>query len=170
MLRFIRVMDRFSTQFGTYISYLVIVIMGVTVYEVVSRYIFNAPTFWAHETATFVYAAFILLPGAYTLRHLAMPRHIKMDIIYSKFSDRKQFYVDTASFIVFSIFLGVLIWQTALMARTSTLLLEKEPSSWGPPVWPVKVCMPVGIGLMYLQGVAKYMRRAYTFVTGREVE
>ena len=43
--------DRVVERFGELTSYLFIVIVGISAYEVVMRYLFGAPTMWVHELA-----------------------------------------------------------------------------------------------------------------------
>jgi TRAP-type mannitol/chloroaromatic compound transport system permease small subunit len=41
---------------------------------------------------------------------------------------------------------------------------------WKPLLWPFKVWLPVGVGLILLAGIAKYIRDLYIAITGRPLE
>jgi TRAP-type mannitol/chloroaromatic compound transport system permease small subunit len=55
------------------------------------------------------------------------------------------------------------------MAWLSVSSGEYSQSTWGPPVWPVRLTIPLGALLILLQGVTKYIRVIITVVTGKEV-
>ena len=60
-------MDRLILQLGALVSLGFLAIVAMMVYEVVARYGFNAPTFWAHEIAGLLAAFAFLIGGAYCM-------------------------------------------------------------------------------------------------------
>ena len=60
-------MDRIILALGRLASWGFALIVLMMVYEVVARYGFNAPTFWAHEIAGLLGATAFLLAGAYCM-------------------------------------------------------------------------------------------------------
>ncbi len=54
---------------------------------------------------------------------------------------------------------GSLAWE-------SLSIWEHSNSAWGPPLYPVKLMIPVGAFLLLLQGVAKLIRDILTLVYG----
>jgi len=164
----LRNVDTVMERFGTRISYLVLVMMGVTVYEVVARYAFNRPTFWAHESAELVLCVYIMLGAGFTLCHRVSPKHIKMDVFYTRFSPRKKAVVELVTSITFFLFLGVVVWQGWGMAWRSLQMWEHSPSVWGPPLYPIKLALPVGAFFMVVMGVARLIRSLNTAITGKE--
>ena len=157
--------DRVNEWCGKFIGSWILLMMGITVYEVVLRYAFNRPTFWAHETVEMLYAAYIILAAGYTIRHGASPAHIKMDVFYSRYSPRKRVTVDLIGSLAFFIFVGMLLWMGFTMAWRSTLDWERSISTWAPLIWPVKWCLPIGAFLMLLQGVARFVRDLRTVIS-----
>ena len=43
------------------------------------------------------------------------------------------------------------------MARESISSWESSYSAWNPPIWPVKLAIPVGTALLVLQGLVKLL-------------
>ena len=164
----LRYIDAIMERFGTIISYLALAMMGITVYEVALRYVFNSPTSWAHETSEYMLAAYFMLGAGFTLCHRASPKHIKMDIFYTRFSPRKKAIVEMVGFIAFLLFIGVVLWQGWEMAWRSLQMSEHSMSTWGPPLYPIKLMVPVGAFLMMIMGVAKFIRDLTTAITGKE--
>jgi len=52
----------------------------------------------------------------------------------------------------------VLFWKGALMGWDSFKMMERSQSSWGPILFPIKFVIPVGTGLLILQGLVKLIR------------
>jgi len=151
---------------GKIISFLIYPIMLVLVYEVVMRYLFVRPTIWAHETSCMLYGVHFLLGGAYALRHNAF---VNVEAIYIRFSKRTRAIIDLITWTMFYIFAGVLLWKSVPWALASLSVFEYSDSTWGPPLWPVKFAIPIGVFFILLQGMTKTIKDAYMAVTGREI-
>ena len=83
--------DRINEGLGQAVSWLSLVMVVVTVVVVVLRYVFGMGWIWLQESVTFMHAALFLIGGAYTLKHEG---HVRVDIIYRKFSERGQAWID----------------------------------------------------------------------------
>jgi TRAP-type mannitol/chloroaromatic compound transport system permease small subunit len=148
--------DLVSEWTGKATSYLVLVLTGTVTYEVVCRYAFNAPTIWAQESSTYLYGAFFMLGGAYVLLH---DGHVRVDIFYSRLSQRGKAIVDLITFpVFFFLFVGILVWEGGKMAIWSWSIWEHTQSPWSPPIYPLKTVIPVASLLLFLQGLARYIR------------
>ncbi len=154
-----------NDRFGRIIAFLTVGMMGVVTVEVVLRYGFNSPTLWAHETAQFLYGAYCILGGAYVLLHKA---HVSMDIIYVRLSLRKRAILDLFTSPLVFLYLGMMLWHGTIFASKSVGLLEVSPTAWAPPVWPIKMVLPIAALLFLLQGIVRFVRDLTTAVTGRE--
>jgi hypothetical protein len=67
------------------------------VYEVVARYVFDAPTLWAYDMTFMLYGSFFMLGSAYTLQ---CQGHIRTDSLYAGWSPRTQGIVDAICYVV----------------------------------------------------------------------
>ena len=168
IIRAARFVDKVNQKWGEWWSQLIVLTMVITVYEVFMRYVFRSPTMWAHETATMIYATFIIIACGYTLRHGANPAHIRMDVFYNRFSPRKKAIVDLIAFTFFLLFVGVILWYGIGFAMRSVKLMENSSSTWGPPIWPIKVAVPIGIFGLFIQGIFRFIRNLNTAFTGKE--
>lgn len=163
MLKILDWIDALSDRSGKLVAYLIPVLIIVEVYEVVARYGFGSPTIWAHALSAMLFGAFILLGGAYTLRHNG---HVNMDIIYTRLSARGRALLDIVTFLLFLAFIGVLLWKGWGMAWRSIRLLEHDSTEWAPPLYPFKLMLPVGAALLLLQGLAKLARDVRILIRG----
>jgi len=148
-------LDALSNWSGKVTSLLIYVIMGVIIFEVVSRYVFDSPTIWGTETATMVFGVFGLASGVYT--HFCRA-HVKMDVFYARWSERKKAIADACTFPLFLIFCAVFLWKSGLYAWDSCAGLEHSTTAWGPPSYPWKMTIPVIVFLMILQGISQFIR------------
>ncbi|MFC1860917.1 TRAP transporter small permease subunit [Chloroflexota bacterium] len=163
---FLKIIDKISDRLGKVVSFFIITIALIIGYEVVSRYIFNSPTLWAHETSLMFFAAFATLGGAYALLNRS---HVNMDLIYGRLSVRTKAILDVITFFLFAFFCGVLIWTSGKTALKSLLMLEHASTNWEPPIYPFKLLLPVGTFFLLLQGIAKFIRDINILRKGEQV-
>jgi len=163
----VRGIDSFTDTVGKVIRWLVLVIMSITVYDVIMRYFFNAPTIWAYELSGLLLGPFWLLAGGYVILHGG---HVRLDILFRRLSPRGQAIIDLVTHPLLFFFCVLIIikgWDYFLF---SLMRYEHTVSVWGPLIWPFKLIIPIGAGLFLLQGVAKYIRDLHIGITGRALE
>ena len=153
--RLLNFIDKTNERIGKSVSFFVLAIMGVIIYDVAMRYLLVKPQSWAPEVSEFLFGALFILGGGYTL---LKGGHVRMDAVYSHFSTRFKAILDLATSIFFFLSCGVLLWGGWLMGWRSFLLRETTSSAFAPPLFPMKLLLPVGAGLLILQGLAKFIR------------
>jgi TRAP-type mannitol/chloroaromatic compound transport system permease small subunit len=142
-------------------------VLGTLVFEVFARYIFDKPTIWAHETSTFFFGAYFLLGGAFCLRREGM---IFVDVIYGRLSRRKQAILNMITFPFFLAVCYVLIWIGTEEAIYSWSVWERTNTTWEPPLYPLKTVVPVAAFLLFLQGIANFIREVSIALSGKELK
>lgn len=161
--RFVGVVDAINEKIK--FAGLVMLIMAlIMTYEVVARYVFNAPTKWAWDINSQLLCLIMVVAGGYAQLHRT---HIRVDVIYSRWSDRKKATVDFFASFLPLLFLGFLLYSTGVMAKRAVERLECAPTYFAPPVYPLKVVMIVGVFLFLLQVIADIIRN-YLLITSRE--
>jgi TRAP-type mannitol/chloroaromatic compound transport system permease small subunit len=165
MKRFLQAIDRINEQTGKVVSYLILFLVGVILYEILVRYLFNSPTIWAHETSQMIYGAYVILLGGYVLQRGG---HVNVDILYHRFKPRTRAIIDLFTWLLFFYFCGLLLWKGGEMAWDSFKVLETEPTAFAPPVYPIKMMIPLGALLILLQGLAKFIRDFNLAISGKE--
>jgi TRAP-type mannitol/chloroaromatic compound transport system permease small subunit len=161
----LKYIDAISEWSGKGVAYLILPGILILSWEVVSRYVFNNPTMWAHGTTQRIFATYYILAGAYVLKH---NQHVTVDIIYNRLSLRTQAILSLIGSIFFFIFCGVLLWKGMDFAWTSMSMLEPDETPWRAPLYPFKMMIPLGAFLILLQGLAKFVRDLATAITGME--
>ena len=164
MKRFLKVIDRISEQSGKAVSFLIVFLVFVILYEISARYLFNSPTIWAHEIAQMIYGAYVILLGAYVLQRGG---HVNVDILYHRFHPRTRAIIDLFTWLLFFYFCGLLLLKGGEMAWDSLKILEYSQTIWGPPIYPVKLTIPIGALFLLLQAIAQFLRNLNVFFKER---
>lgn len=162
---FVRAIDSLNEGVGKITSYLVLYMIAIIIYEIFVRYFLDRPTTWVHEKSSFIFSLSIMLGGGYTFLYRA---HVNMDIIYNRFSPRGKTTLDLISSVLFFSFAVVLVWTGGEFALNSLKALETSSTTWGPPIYPIKLAIPIGGGLLLLQGLAKFIRDLSIAIKGGE--
>jgi TRAP-type mannitol/chloroaromatic compound transport system permease small subunit len=149
---------------GRYVSFLIIGMACILLWEVFLRGVFNSPTIWVHESTRYLFGAHFLAGGVYAMRHGAM---VNVDILYTRFSIRARALIDLLTSSLFFIFIGVMLWKGFGLAVASVRLREASQTAWGAPVYPLKVMLVIGAALLLLQGLAKFIRDLHIAVGGK---
>jgi TRAP-type mannitol/chloroaromatic compound transport system permease small subunit len=153
--RFCNTIDAVNEWMGRVWGATILLVTFAVMYEVVARGVFGQGTLWSNETTIYVSAVAYLIAGGYALRYR---RHVRIDVVYQLFSPRARARVDLFTFVFFLVYAGTLTWVGAQMAWTSFLQGETTGSPWNPPIWPVKMAIPLAGLLLLLQGVANLLR------------
>ncbi len=157
MIRTILFIDLLSTWVGRCAGWLILVLTFGVSYEVIVRYVFNAPTTWAYDVAYITYGALFLLAGAYGLARNA---HVRGDMLYRLWPPRMQATLDLILYFLF-FFPGILalIYSGYGFAKMSWMFKEVSVfSPAGAPIFPLKGLIPLTGVLLLIQGVAEVMR------------
>ncbi len=156
-LRLAGAIDALTRFFGKAIAWLVLPMVLSLVWEVVARYVFNAPTVWAYDMTFMLYGSFFMIGSAWTLQRGG---HIRTDVYYAKWSKRTQARVDIACYFVLffpaMVVLGWLCWEYFWKSFQQNERIVTSP--WMPIVWPFKFTMPLTAALLVLQGIAECIR------------
>lgn len=114
--------------------------MLILIQEIVLRYVFGAPTIWAHETTVFLCALAFIYGGLYCT---ARDQHIRVVLVYDYVSDRVRRVLDVAISIVSMIASLCFAWAAWIMVKRAiyrpdgSLHFETSGSAWDPafPAW-----------------------------------
>ena len=151
-----KTIDAFNNKEGEVTSMLIYPLLVIVIYEVFMRYVFNAPTSWGFEATTFLYGVHYMFGLAYTDVH---DGHVKVDIFTARMSKRTQALIGilTNCTIFLPVFTCMAIWAVKF-AITSTAGLERNSTSWAPPIWPFKIIMAMTFIFLLLQGVSNLLK------------
>ena len=144
--------DIFSLVLSRAAMILIAAIVLVMFYEVVSRYVFSAPTLWANELSLWIAAMVLLFSGQYAMQQRC---HIRIPVLY----DRMPFWMrkvsDTLSVALIVFFVFALVWGGYNDAETRFLRMETFGTAWDPPLpGTIKPLLLIAMVLVAVQAVA----------------
>lgn len=155
--RFIYGVDVLSRTIGHAFGWCLGILTMGTCYEVFVRYVLRAPTSWAFDMSYTMYGAMFFMAGAYALSRGA---HVRADMFYRLWAPRTQATVELVLYILF-FFPGILAlvisgWDYGFNSMRIREVSVNSPA--GVPIWPLKMLIPFGAGLLALQGLAEVLR------------
>ena len=153
--RLLLVIDAINDRVGHAFSFLLLPLMVITTLEVVARYAFKRPTIWAWDVNIILFGAIVAVGGAYNLLYNG---HVRVDVIVSHLSRRTVAILDLVTAALFFFLMVILLWQTGLNGVSSFEKREVMTSLWAPPIYPLKMLLPLAVFLLLLQGSAKFIR------------
>ena len=157
MAAYIRFADKLSAWFGKTFGWLIILMTFGMSYEVMVRYLFNAPTPWALDMSFIMYGTMFMMGGAYTL---SRGGHVRGDFLYRLWSDRTQAKVDMTLYFLF-FFPGILAlvftgFKYAGRSWSYTEVSINSPA--GIPIYQFKSVIAAAGILLLIQGIAQVFR------------
>jgi TRAP-type mannitol/chloroaromatic compound transport system permease small subunit len=155
--RFVYGVDQLSRTVGQAFAWCIVILTVGTCYEVFMRYLLNNPTSWAFDMSYTLYGAMFFMAGAYTL---SRGGHVRADMFSRLWRPRTQAVVELVLYVVF-FFPGILAlvlsgWGYGFESMRIREVSVNSPA--GVPIWPLKMLIPFGAGLLLLQGVAEVLR------------
>jgi TRAP-type mannitol/chloroaromatic compound transport system permease small subunit len=167
MKKMIGLIDKINLFVGNVVKFILLYMAFTLLIEVVARYVFNSPTIWVLDLAKLALGFMGILGGGYAF---LLDSHVKVDVIYGTRSVRTKAIMDLCTSVLFFIFIIILLWQSTRMALDSFALREHSTTVFSPPLYPLKMAIPVGVALVLLQGIAKVLRDVIALITNEEQE
>jgi len=148
-------LDKIIKYSGYLASALFISIGFIISYEVISRYVFNAPTIWVNEISRFlqIWATYLALTYSFHKKDF-----IRITVLYDKIGDRGKKILDFIStifiifFSVFVVYYGWLIAYDSLeVGRTSSTILDL-------PSFLTELAIPLCFGFLLIRVLIEFIK------------
>ena len=168
LLKIIRWIDPIAVWSGKLLGWLIIPLMLGLTYEVIARYVFNAPTVWAFDVSYMLNGGLCMLGAGYTLYKKG---HIRTDMLYEHWSTRRKGWVDAISYL-FLFFPGMFFFFVAGLdsaIHSWTILETSDASPWRPALYPFKTVVPISALLLLTQGVSEFLKSLHAALRGESL-
>jgi len=162
-------LDEWADRLVRAVAYLSLILYPAlvlcTVYEVVARYVFHAPTIWAFDITFMLHGSLFMLTGAYALQKGS---HIRIDVLSTRLPDRVQHAVNLLAYAgLFLPAIGVVAHATIRRSYSAFVTGEHElVSAWGPTIWPFFSALALGLVLLWIQALVEAARHLRGLVRG----
>jgi TRAP-type mannitol/chloroaromatic compound transport system permease small subunit len=156
-LRFAAFIDAISRQAARIAIALVLLCAAVSALNALSRYAFNLSSNAWLELQWYMFGAIVMLGAPHLL---AINGHIRVDLFYSRLSDRQKTWLDLFGLALFLLpFALFMAWTSWPWFEEAWRINETSPNAGGLLRWPVKLLLPAGFGLLAMQGVSEMIKR-----------
>ncbi|EGI75473.1 TRAP transporter small permease subunit [Hylemonella gracilis] len=157
LLKFSRLVDTVTSKLGSLIIWLILGSTVISAANAIVRKAFDNSSNAFLEIQWYLFSASFLLAAGYTLFN---GEHVKIDLIYNRWSKRARMWIDVFGFTVFltPVCLAVLyfslpfFWQAFRSGEVSG-------NAGGLIRWPVYLMLPLGFTLLLLQGWSELIKR-----------
>jgi TRAP-type mannitol/chloroaromatic compound transport system permease small subunit len=148
--------DTLNEWVGKIIPYAVVPMILFMLFEVICRYLLNAPTTWVWQVNTLIYNGMLIICGGYVYLH---DEHVRMDFPYERLNRKWQAILELAASPLFFVFIIVVMWQGLKMAASSLSRGEHLVGvDFQAPVYINKTIFFIAAALVFLQGISKFIR------------
>jgi TRAP-type mannitol/chloroaromatic compound transport system permease small subunit len=153
--------DSLNHRIGKVISWFSFLMVVLITADVALRHILNKSFIALQEMEWHLFAVLFLLGGGFTLRHNG---HVRVDIFYQRLGPRGKALLNLLGCLFF-LFPGCyLVIKTSIpFIQSSWSIHEVSPDPGGlPGRYVLKAMIPIGLGLIALQGVSLTLRSIHT--------
>jgi TRAP-type mannitol/chloroaromatic compound transport system permease small subunit len=157
LLRLELLFDRFSNVMGWIAGVLNLLMLINVFYDAIMRYFFNTGSIALQEMEWHLFAMVFLFGIAYALKE---DGHVRVDVLYDRFSPRKKAIVDIAGTVLFLLPLSLLIIEGSVWyvqeAYTSGEI-SGDPGGL-PHRWLIKLVIPASFVFLVVSAIGFIIR------------
>jgi len=157
LLALSRFIDAANTVIGKAVSWLILLAIVISAANATTRKLFNLSSNAWLEAQWYLFSAGFLVAAGYTLLN---NEHVKVDLVYGRLSRRTQLWIEILGTLFF-LFPFCLITIYLSWPRVTSKFISGEISNntGGLILWPVWALIPLGFGLLALQGLSELIKR-----------
>lgn len=157
LLALSRGVDRVTTVIGRNVAWLILLAVVISAVNALVRKVFSMSSNAWLEAQWYLFGAAFMLAAAWTLLD---NEHIRIDVIYGRWSRRVQHWIDLIGTVLFLMpFTAIMLYLTwpALMGSLRTG--EVSMNAGGLPLWPARAILVVGFALLFAQGLSEIVKK-----------
>lgn len=168
LIKFLKAVDWMSEKSGQIGKWFALVLVFAGSYEAIARHFFNAPTVWSYDTMCMAGGVIYMLGASYNYRHDA---HTRVDLFYMRGTPRTKAIVNVICSLFLFFPLMIIMFKLAVTWAVKAWKINEVmfTSFWYPPAAPYRTVFAVGLLLLILQGLARFIRDLYLIIRGEEI-
>ena len=123
--------DHVTLRIASLLMFVVAIIMGIMLFEVIMRYVFARPTIWVEELSRWLGGVIFLVAGLYAMQQRT---HIRVTIVYDIVGRPAQRIMDAIGTVFVCVFCWAVTWGYWENAMRKFGSWELYGSAWNPPI------------------------------------
>ena len=157
LMRLSRGIDATNEFVGKWIKWLILGSVLVSAGNATSRYALGmASNAWL-ELQWYFFAAVYMLAAAYTLKR---NEHVRIDLVSSRLSARTRNWIDAGGMLIFVMPVTLYICLESIPNFWESVLNQEVSQNAGGLIrWPLRILVPTGFALLFLQAFSELMKR-----------
>jgi TRAP-type mannitol/chloroaromatic compound transport system permease small subunit len=157
LLSLSRLIDSISTVSGKAVSWLLLAAILVSSINATTRKLFSLSSNAWLEAQWYLFSAAFLVAAGYTLLDR---EHVKVDLLYGRLPRRAQIWIEIVGTVFFLMpFCLITIYLAWPMVVSKFMSGEVSNNTGGLILWPAWALIPLGFGLLALQGLSELIKR-----------
>lgn len=152
---FVRVIETISSVSGWLSGIGIYAMTGIIFVDVFLRYVFSKSLLFADEMSIYLMVYIAFIGAGLTMK---MGRHIRVDILYLRLSQRAQLWLDIVTTVMGTIVTFIMTWQCTKWViythRTSFI----SPGILETPMWIPMMVVPIGLFIWSMQYIAESVK------------
>jgi TRAP-type mannitol/chloroaromatic compound transport system permease small subunit len=149
--------DRLNALVGRWVIWLILGSTVISAVNAIVRKVFNVSSNAYLEVQWYLFAGAFLLAAGYTLLN---GEHVRIDVLASRLSKRKQIWIDIIGFSIFLTPMCLIVLYFGIPFFLQGFRSGEVSSNAGGLVrWPVYALMPIGFFLLFIQGISELIKR-----------
>lgn len=157
MQSYIRWMDAVSRWAGVAAAWALLVACLISAGNASLRYAFSIGSNAWLEVQWYLFGMAVFAGAPMLLR---LNEHVRVDVVYGGLASRTKAWIDLIGIALVLLPLCVIVvWMAWPFVLEAYAQHEVSPSAGGLVRWPIKAAIPLGFGLLGLQGLAELFKR-----------
>jgi len=157
LLKFALAVDWVSKRLGWFASIAVLLTALISAGNAFVRYILDISSNGWLEIQWYLFAGIVMLGAPIVL---ALNEHVRVDLFYGRLKNRAPVYVDLFGLVFFLLpVMGLLTYLSWPLLVKMYVTHEMSNNAGGLVRWPAMLLLPLGFGLMFLQGLSEIVKR-----------
>ena len=156
MKKVLKIVDAVVTAGGYFAGVFCLILTGIVVFGVFTRYVLHSPSDWTMELSQYVFCAMSLLGTAYAFQEGA---HVKIDLIRNRLPSGMRSRLDLVQYPIVLCLCIILIWMGGEEFISAFVEAKKSESVLSLPIWPVWSTIPLGGILLLLAAFSGFVKQ-----------
>lgn len=155
-----RVLDRISSfdeKLAEAAGWVVVLMMLTISYDVIMRYLFDAPTTWSFEINRYMLIMVVFVGGGWTL---PSGGHVSVDIFTENIPGKKKLILDIVTSAMAGIYVLIFLIESTYFTWEAweQNIRSTEYLAW--PLWPIRIFLVIGAAMLLLEFVIRIIKNS----------